>query len=207
MTITLPESLAGTWRPAGTRTGTTSVLVASITAETTLYEPIETASTLAQLGASDVPIRSLFAVDLAFSPPLSALGVSPRAVFSVAAPKARGQFVDTIEDEGFVVEGTRETHSFEAANGTEGRWFVLDVSYPVAPEVAAIGPDRLPAETHVAVWPTETTYGMAGGTTPLEVPADVAATIGEELRVEPDRDRERIAHLVRSIDPESSAEE
>ncbi|MFC4543017.1 hypothetical protein ACFO5R_13900 [Halosolutus amylolyticus] len=207
MTIALPASLAGTWRPAGTRTGTTSVLVASITAETTLYEPVGTASTLAELGASDVPLRSLFAVDLEFSPPLPSLGVSPRAVFSMAAPKARGQFVDTIEDEGLIVDGTRETHAFEAANGTEGRWFVLDVSYPIASGVAADGPDRLPAETHVAVWPTETTYGMAGGTTPLEMPADVAASIDGEISIDPERDRERIAELVRSIDPGATDEQ
>lgn len=205
MTTSLPESLSDAWRPAGTRTGKTSVLVASITAETTLYEPIESADALANLGASDVPLRSLFAVELTISPSLSAIGVSSADVLSTAAPKAKARFVDTIEDEGLVVEGTRDRYAFEAGNGTEGRWFVLDVSYPLASAVASTGgetdgTDRVPAETHVAVWPTESTFGMAGGTIPLERPADLEDAIAAELEVDPQRDRELIAELVRSID-------
>lgn len=203
MTTTLPESLADTWQPVGTRTATTTVLLASITAETTLYEPIETATVLTELGASEIPVRSLFAVDLTFSPPLSALGVSPKSVFPMAAPKAKTQFVSIIEEEGLTVDGTRETHSFEAPNGTEGKWYVLDVTYPVASELAPDGPDRLPAETHVAVWPTETGYGVAGGTVPLELPAPVAASIDGEIDVDPAADRERIAELIRSIGSDS----
>ena len=213
MSISLPESLADAWRPAGTRTATTNVFVASITAETTLYEPIETATALEELGASDVPLRSLFAVDLTFSPPLSAIGVSPADVLSMAAPKAKARFVATLENEGLIVEGTRDRHSFEADNGAEGRWFVLDVSYPLASAVApADGEnatnggddegDRLPAETHVAVWPTESAFGMAGGTIPLECPAEIRESVGDELAVDPQRDRERIAELVRSVGTE-----
>ncbi len=206
MTTALPESLAESWQAAGTRSGTSTVMVMSISAETTVYEPIETAASLAKLGASDMPVRSLFTVDMTFSPSLATFGVSPKGVFSMAVPKAKGQFVDIVEDEGLVVEGTRETHSFEAANGTSGKWFVLDVVYPLASELATEQTDRLAAETHIAIWPTETTYGMAGGTVPLELPAGVGDAIDGEIPVNPAADRERIAELVRSIDPETTDE-
>ncbi len=206
MTTALPESLSDRWRAAGTRTGTSTVMVISISAETTLYEPIETAASLAELGASDVPVRSLFTVDMTFAPSLSAFGVTPKGVFSMAAPKAKAQFVEIVEAEGLVVDGTRETHAFEAATGTKGKWYVLDVSYPIADELATEA-DRLAAETHIAIWPTETTYGMAGGTVPLELPAGVVDTVEASIAVDPAADRERIAELIRSIDPEPAGEE
>lgn len=204
MTIALPESLADGWRAVGTRTGTSTVMVIEISAETTLYEPLEQAARLAQLRASDVPVRSLFTVEMTFSPPLATFGVTPKSVFSLAARNAKDQFVDIVEDEGLVVEGTRETHAFEAATGEAGKWFVLDVSYPIAPELAADGADRLPAETHVAVWPTKTTYGMAGGTIPLDCPSGVADSIDVTVTIDPKTDRERIAQLIGSIDPEET---
>lgn len=205
MTSDLPESMAEQWTPVGTRTGRTSVLVASITAETTVYEPVAAERSLTGLGAGEMPARSLFAVDLTFAPPLSTVGVSPAAAFSTAAPKAKAQFVDTVEDDGLVVEGTRETLEFERDDGTAGRWYVLDASIPVA---SGTGDDdaAIDAETHVAVWPTETTYGMAGGTLPLSLPDDVAASL-EAGAVDPERDRETIAELVRRVGNESYPDE
>ncbi|WP_247002432.1 hypothetical protein [Halosolutus gelatinilyticus] len=200
MTIALPESLAETWRPVGTRTSTTTVLLASITAETTLYEPVETGPAVAELGASEVPVRSLFAVDLSFSPPLRSIGISPAGALSTAAPKARRQLVEVLVDDGIAVDGTRTERAFEAESGAEGRWYVLDVSYPLAPAVAANGPDRIAAETHVAVWPTDAAYGLAGGTVPLGLPDAVASSLSTVPPIDPDRDREAIAALVRSLD-------
>ncbi|ELY63544.1 hypothetical protein C490_16039 [Natronobacterium gregoryi SP2] len=193
----MPESLADAWQPLGTRTAETSVMMATITAETRLYEPVDTPAIRAS--DSKIPIRSLFGVDLSFSPPLGALGISPADVFSIAAPKAKRQFVSTIEDEGVIVEQTRDKHSFQASNGTTGRWFVLDVSYPLSAEATSAGAEQLPAETHVAVWPTTETFEMAGGTLPLEAPSELDRSVATELTIDPQRDRERIATLVRSI--------
>lgn len=203
MTSDLPESLAESWRPLGTRTGESSVLLASITAETTVYEPIEWAEQLATLGASEIPARSLFAVDVTFSPSLSELGMSPKAVFSKAAPKAKSQFVDTLEDEGLAVDDTRNTLEFEAANGAEGVWFVHDVGYPVESDLTATDDDRIDAEAHIAVWPTETSYGMAGGIVPLDGIDGTGDDLVERLDIEPERDRETIADLIRTIDFDS----
>lgn len=198
MTSALPESVAGTWQRAGTRTGESSVLLTSITAETTVYEPAETA--LSELGSSDIPVRSLFTVDMRFSPSLSSVGVSPASVLSKAAPKARSQFVDLVEDDGLVVEDTRETLSFERPDGTEGRWYVLDATYPLSPDLET-DRESLAAEANVAIWPTDDAYGMAGGTLPLEALAGFDA-----LEVDPERDRETIASLIRSVDPNGTSE-
>ncbi|RKD98300.1 hypothetical protein [Halopiger aswanensis] len=213
MTADLPASLSDSWRPAGTKTGESSVMVASITAETTLYEPLEPTE-LADLAASKIPLRSLFVVDLSVSPSLSTIGVSPSAVFEKAAPKAKNQFVDTVEDEGLVVEDTRDTLEFEGPNGEAGKWYVLDVSYPLegASESAddtdgddgQSETDRIAAEANVAVWPTDSSFGVAGGILPLE--NGVADVSDEAEAVAPDRDRDTIAELVERIDLEAESD-
>ncbi|WP_306053069.1 hypothetical protein [Natronococcus wangiae] len=195
MTIDLPESLAETWQPLGTRTGEASVLVASITTETTLYEPTD--STPSELGPSRIPVRSLFAVDVTISPSLSTIGVSPESALSKAAPKAKAQFVDALADEGLVVDGTRDTLEFEGPNGNAGTWYVLEAAYPVDPDVTANGTDRIATEAHVAVWPTDASYGMAGGVLPLES----SESSEVDLAVAPERDRETITELVRTVEP------
>lgn len=229
MALELPESLSDAWQRVGTRTAETTVMMATITAETTLYEPTEGAGPAAiDTGPSDIPLRSLFTVEMTFSPPLPSVGVSPASVFSMAAPTAKSQFVGTIEDEGLVVEGTRDTLEFEAPNGAAGKWYVLDVSYPLesgdgVPEAGA----TLPAEAHVAVWPTERSYGMAGGTVPLspdgegsdlesgplesladgdgsENPDDDSGSDRRgpdlEFDLDPGRDRETVAALIRELE-------
>ncbi|ADD04815.1 uncharacterized protein Nmag_1233 [Natrialba magadii ATCC 43099] len=205
MPTDLPSSLADAWQPLGTRSGSTSVLVASITAETTLYEPVDEPATAA-IGAGDIPVRSLFAVDLSISPPLSAIGIAPDAALSKAAPKAKSQFVDTVADDGLTVEETRDVLEFEGPNGAVGRWYVLDVSYTVDSEQVSNGTDQLAAEANVAVWPTAESYGVAGGVLPLESVVEQAADsagrseLESGLNVNPERDRETIATLIRSID-------
>ncbi|ELZ03368.1 hypothetical protein [Natrialba asiatica] len=220
MPTDLPAALAESWRPLGTRTGQTTVLVASITAETTLYEPAET-TPAASLGPSDIPLRSLFAVDLSISPSLSTVGIAPDAALSKAAPKAKAQFVETLTDEGLTVDGTRDTLEFEGPNGKAGRWYVLDVAYPI-PASASDQGDRergdggeteiesesadnatdgtrlthLDAEANVAVWPTETSYGVAGGILPLESITVASGTV----ETAPERDRETISELVRTVE-------
>ncbi|APX95116.1 hypothetical protein [Natronorubrum daqingense] len=198
----LPAALAESWHPIGTKTGESSVLVASIHAETTVYGPTEPADGIESLELLDIPPRSLFTVDLSISPSLSAVGVSPESVFSKAAPKAKSQFVETLEDEGLVVEETRNTLEFEATNGAAGAWYVLDAGYPVPLD----GDDRsttLGVEAHVAVWPLEETFGMAGGIVPLEANEHDAGSSKPEQKLEiaPGRDRETIAKLIRTVDP------
>lgn len=218
----LPATLAESWRPLGTKTGESSVLVASIHAETTVYGPTEPADGIETLESLDIPPRSLFTVDLSISPSLSAVGVSPESVFSKAAPKAKSQFVDTLEDEGLIVEETRNTLEFEATNGAAGAWYVLDAGYPV-PLDGDGRSTNLGVEAHVAVWPLEETFGMAGGIVPLEEPdgsvsaprgesdggvetnADNSPTAFGSFDLDPERDRETIAELIRSPSPAGTA--
>lgn len=200
MTVHLPASLADSWRAAGRRTGESTVLVASITAETTVYEPIDPADGVTALDGGTIPVRSLFAVDLSITPPLSSLGVAPASVLSQAAPKARSQFVETLEAEGLSVAEPRDTIQFEATNGEAGVWFVHDVGYPVGDDgrdagETEPGPARLEAEAHVAVWPLESTFGMAGGLLPRS-----SDGIDRPLDVAPERDRETVAELIRSLE-------
>ncbi|MWV40786.1 hypothetical protein [Natrialba sp. INN-245] len=196
----LPESLAETWTTLGTRVGETSVLVVSITAETTLYEPVDP-SPLADTVATEFPPRSLFAVDLEFSPSLSSVGISPESVRSKAASTARDQFVEMLADDGVVVEGVRDELEFDGPNGSAGTWSVLDVTYPVDADRTATDGDRVRAEAHVAVWPAETTFGVAGGTVPLE-DLDDAGLIEDRADAELERDRERVSTLVKELDLE-----
>ena len=206
MTFDLPEAVADSWRPLGTRTGETSAMLASITAETTVYERITPAAGVDALEASDIPARSLFVVDVTVSPSPDDLGLSTTSVFSKAAPKAKDQFIDTLESEGLAVDGTRNSLEFEASNGTEGSWYVLDVGYPVDAETDE-ETERIDAEAHIAVWPLESTFGMAGGVLPLEdgvrTEGGNSPTPGGELDVDPERDRETIAQLIRTIDFET----
>ncbi|NGM68052.1 hypothetical protein G6M89_03325 [Natronolimnobius sp. AArcel1] len=206
MPPSLPESLADSWQRAGTKHGESTVLIASINAETTLYEPTEPTA-LAAYGASAIPLHSLFVVDLSISPPLSAVGIAPEAAFSKAAPKARDQFIDTVESEGIRVEDTRETLAFEAPNDTEGRWYVLETTHPLSDDVQAetnIEADangHVPAEAHVAVWPTNSSFAVAGGTLPrpdgLEsLPDDLAA----EQAADPEAARDTISTLIQALD-------
>ncbi|ELZ01296.1 hypothetical protein C482_07376 [Natrialba chahannaoensis JCM 10990] len=201
MPTDLPSSLTDEWQLLGTRSGSTSVLVASITAETTLYEPVDEPATAA-IGAGDIPVRSLFAVDLSISPSLSTIGITPDAALSKAAPKAKSQFVDTVADDGLTVEETRDVLEFEGPNGAAGKWYVLDTSYAVEPDRTPDDVDRIAAEANVAVWPTAESYGVAGGVLPLESVADRAddSVDGLVLDVNPERDRETITTLIQTVD-------
>ncbi|MFP8951793.1 hypothetical protein ACLI4Z_02300 [Natrialbaceae archaeon A-arb3/5] len=201
MTPELPEPLAESWQSAGTRTGETSVLVASITAETTLYEPVDATGDgasqepLDEVVASKIPPRSLFVVDLTISPSLPSIGVSPAGVLETAAPKAKSQFVDLVEGDGLAVEGVRDRLEFEGPTGDAGIWYVMDMDYSLDSEQAGESAG-LRAEAHVAVWPTETTYGVAGGILPLEA-TDGSVTAPD---ADPERDRETISELVRTLE-------
>ncbi len=207
MPTSLPESLADSWQLAGTKTGESTVLIASINAETTLYEPTEPTA-LAARSASAIPLRSLFVVDLSISPPLSAVGIPPESAFSKAAPKARDQFIDTVESEGLTVDGTRETLAFEAPNGTEEmvrprETHPLSDDVQAEADIEAEANGHVPAEAHVAVWPTDSSFAVAGGTLPrpdgLEsMPEELTA----ETTVDPDGARDTISTLIQALDLE-----
>ncbi|RQH03372.1 hypothetical protein [Natrarchaeobius oligotrophus] len=223
----LPESLADSWRVSGRQSGETSVLLATISAETTLYEPTDPA--IEASGQNEFPPRSLFIVDLTFSPSLSSVGVSPAAFRSRAADEAGTQFVDLLENRGASVAGKRDELEFEGPNGAAGRWRIYDVTFPIGrygrdgggavpsagetddPSAAdsseriagnrggsADDGDRIRAEAHVAVWPTDHTYGVAGGTLPLEEPIREATEA--TLAIDPERDRETISEFVGNVE-------
>lgn len=210
MAVDLPDEFADSWRPVTTLTDERSVFVLSIAAETTVYGPASV--TDPAVVDADLPLRSLFVVDLTVSPPLPTVGVTPTGVLSMAAVQAKNRFVDAVEAEGLIVDGVRNTLAFESPSGSPGKWYVLDAAYPLAPD-RGDGLERIAAEAHVVVWPTETSFGVVGGTHPLETApfegpspdSDVgtdSSPVG--LEVDPERDRERIARLARAIDASSN---
>lgn len=238
MVTELPRSLADEWHAMGTDTDEMEFGVATVIAETTLYgresTRIERADLRLDLEADDpddendkrdggdIPIRSLFVVDLSSNPSLSAVGLAPTAVLGTAAEKATDFFVGRLEDDGIVVaDGTdRSASEFDRGDGTVGRWYTLSVSYPVvaAEAISESGDEaekstgsgaepgeahnhnpRIDAETHLAIWPTDDAYRMAGGTVPLRISDDAPAEIADALEVDAGRDREAILELVRTV--------
>ncbi|MCU4974718.1 hypothetical protein OB955_18525 [Halobacteria archaeon AArc-m2/3/4] len=250
MVSELPQSLAEEWHAVGTDTDEMEFGVATVTAETTLYERESTRVERADLrlgpgpdrdfesddgtdgerddsGGGDIPIRSLFVIDLTSSPSLSSVGLAPEAVLGTAAEKATDLFVGRLEDDGVVVAdgNDRAASEFDRGDGTVGRWYTLSVSYPVLTaerkreleDSAGTETDsetdelddhnpRIDAETHLAIWPTDDAYRMAGGTVPLRISDDAPAEIVDALEIDAGRDREAILELVRTVGLESAAE-
>ncbi|MFP9191630.1 hypothetical protein [Natronosalvus vescus] len=212
MTAALPESFRPGWRVVGTRTDRDTVAFVTITAETTVFEHRKTAEIL-EVTTSDLAVRSLLAVDLAFSPPLSILGAGPERLRSLVTSNATDRFVERLEDAGVAVLGERKTVEFDRGDGTAGNWYVFETAHPIAlsPDdgakrgdestaTAMDGQDhtRLATETHVAVWPTDASFAMAGGTLPLERPPKKGTSSDTTIEVDPERDRETIATFVRA---------
>jgi len=70
MALDLPPLVADDWRRLGDRTDERSLSLATVTAETTVFEHRPTADALERLrSGGDVPARSLFTVDLQITPP------------------------------------------------------------------------------------------------------------------------------------------
>jgi len=200
MPTALPPAFRESWRPIGTRTRESRLVMTSTTAETTLYEHVPTADTPGDRDPRpddrEIPVRSLFAIDLEITPSLPSMGVSPRAVLGMAAGHVKRQFVRNVEADGLCVDGEETTTDFERSDGTAGKRYVLSTSAPIDPH-AVCGDHSIPAETHVAVWPTARSYGVAGGTLPLSAPDGLE----DVLVVDPDRDRERILEFARTVTP------
>ncbi|SEW13992.1 hypothetical protein [Natrinema salifodinae] len=226
MVLDLPPSVADDWRRLGSRTDERSLSLATVTAETTVFEHRPTADALDQLRADgEIPARSLFTVDLSISPSLSLVGLSPDNALDKAAPKVREQFVDTLEDDGITVRGERASEYIDRPDGTVGHLTVLEVAYPTgsagsagqagesdatgsetaADEAAAAERPAIDAEAHAAVWPDDDAYVMAGGLLPLEAPD--ADLLGAALDVDPDRDREIVVDVFRRLELGSAADD
>lgn len=213
MTIDLPPAVADDWRRRVSRTDERSLSLATVTAETTVFEHLPTADALERLREDgDIPARSLFTVDLRISPSLSILGLSPGDALEKAAPKAREQFVETVEDDGIDVGDERTTEYIDRPDGSIGHLTVFEVAYPTDSGTAADGGEStddgdgtatdaatIDAEAHVAVWPAADAYVMAGGILPLEAP-DGADLLAAALDVDPARDREAIVDLFRGLE-------
>jgi|GEM_PF-508041 hypothetical protein len=230
MALDLPPLVADDWRRLGDRTDERSLSLATVTAETTVFEHRPTADALERLrSGGDVPARSLFTVDLQITPSLSTIGLEPAAALEMAAPKAREQFVDTIEDDGIAVGAERASEYIDRPDGAIGHLTVLEVAYPtdsdasVTDDAEAVADDgeradggdatgetpttaTIDAEAHVAVWPAADAYVMAGGVLPLESP-DGADLLAAALDVDPARDREAIVDLFRGLDLEGAADD
>ncbi|MCU4751096.1 hypothetical protein OB919_03720 [Halobacteria archaeon AArc-curdl1] len=213
MSTALPSEFADEWRQTGTRRERGSIMVLSVVAETTLYEHRETATAMDDVDTTLSP-RSLYRIDLEIHPPLSALGVTPEGVFSMAAGKAKGRFISMIESEGLLIDGERKVVSFDRGDGVAGKWYVFESRYPLATETSENAgnssdsssdtpgtggenslADGITTETHLAIWPAGNSYAMAGGTFPLEAPPGLEST----FQVDPNADRETIAAFVRAM--------
>ncbi|WP_226480523.1 hypothetical protein [Natrinema amylolyticum] len=211
MAIDLPPAIADDWRRLGSRTDERSLSLATVTAETTVFEHRPTADALERLRTDgDIPARSLFTVDLDISPSLSVVGLDPGDALEMAAPKVRDQFADTLEDDGIDVGAERTTEYIDRPDGAVGHLTVLEAAYPVDSDAAADGgdeadgePETIDAEAHVAVWPAADAYVMAGGILPLEAP-DGEDLLAAALDIDPARDREGIVDLFRGLELEGS---
>lgn len=210
MTLELPPSVREAWCAAGARTTDGRVMIATVTAETTVFEPVtgrvddELANRTGDEPADgpSIPPRSLLTVDLSFSPPLSSLGVDPAGALGTAAPKASDRVVDVLEDEGIAV-GTEEiAEALERADGTTGRRTVHALEYPVSGRTAdggstaEDGAETIDAELRLCVWPTEASFALAGGIVPLSAPD------GGDVR--PERDRETVRTVMERTGLEGS---
>ncbi|MDF9744593.1 hypothetical protein [Natrinema salsiterrestre] len=209
MAIELPPALADDWHRHGGRTDERSLSLATITAETTVFEHRATGDALERLrDDGEIPARSLFTVDLRFSPPLSVVGLSAADALETAAPNAREGFVETLEADGIAVGDERASEFIDRPDGSIGHLTVFEIAYPTDSGVAADGgtdtdtdPATIDAEAHVAVWPAGDAYVMAGGVLPLEAP-DGADVLAAALDVDPARDREAVVDLFRGLDLE-----
>ncbi|OAQ52275.1 hypothetical protein HTG_11680 [Natrinema mahii] len=212
MAIDLPPAVADDWHHVGGRTDDRSLSLATITAETAVFEHRPTADALERLRADgDVPARSLFTVALAISPSLSAIGLDPGDALELAAPKARDGVVETLADDGIDVGAERANEYIDRPDGAIGHLTVLEAAYPVDSTAAADGgspdddPATIDAEVHVAVWPDGESYTLAGGLLPLE--AAGSDLLAAALDVDPARDREAIVDLFRGLDLESTGDD
>ncbi|WP_254525161.1 hypothetical protein [Natrinema caseinilyticum] len=213
MAIDLPPTVADDWHRVGRRTDDRSLSIATITAETTVFEHRPTADAIERLRPDgDVPARSLFTVDVRVSPALETIGLSAADALETAAPAAREQFVDTVERDDITVRGERATEFIDRPDGVVGHLTVLEVAYPIDPSTASESDDTaaatasIAAEAHVAVWPAADAYVLAGGLVPLEGP-DGADLLAAALDVDPARDREVIVDLFRGLDLGAAAGE
>jgi len=197
MTDGLPPELRERWTRAGSREDRIEVALWTIETETTVYDHRETP----HLDGSTIQPRALLSIELTLSPPLSLIGISPSKAFSIARGAARDRFVSMLEAEGIEVRGQRKQVAFDRGDGEAGRWFVFETTQQAA-EV------QIETETHVAVWPTATSFRMAGGTVPLESPVSTGMsdasqsekpTEENQFVVDPETDRERIATFVRHV--------
>ncbi len=214
MAIDLPPAVADDWRRVARRTDDNSLSLATITAETTVFEHRPTADALERLRADgDVPARSLFTVDVRIDPSLESLGLDSTDALEVAAPKAREGVVDTLEDDGVAVRGERASEYIDRPDGAVGHLSVLEVEYPIdsantADDDGSTADDTdaatIDAEAHAAVWPAADAFVVAGGLLPLEAPD--AELLAAALDVDPARDRERIVDLFRGLPLESGGD-
>ncbi|MDS0476425.1 hypothetical protein [Natrinema sp. 1APR25-10V2] len=213
MAIDLPPTVADDWRRVARRTDDNSLSLATITAETSIFEHRPTADALERLRTDgDVPARSLFTVDVRIDPSLESLGFDSTDALEVAAPKAREGVADTLEDDGIAVRGERASEYIDRPDGAVGHLSVLEVGYPIdsanAPDDGSTTDDTeaatIDAEAHVAVWPAAAAYVVAGGLLPLEAPD--AELLAAALDVDPARDRERIVDLFRGLPLESGGD-
>ncbi|SER17990.1 hypothetical protein [Natrinema salaciae] len=216
MAIDLPPAVVDDWRRLDRRTDERTLSLATVTAETTIFEHRPTAEALERLRADgDIPARSLFTVALDISPSLSAIGLSPADALEMAAPKAREGFVETVEDDGIAVGEKRASEYIDRPDGSVGHLTVFEVAYPTDSGTAtgaasADGGDdvedaAIDAEAHVAVWPAADAYVLAGGLLPLETPdSDLLAAA---LDVDPARDREAIVDVFRGLELESGTDD
>ncbi len=203
MSTPLPEPFCEAWRPIGTRRRKSRFALVSSVAETTLYEHGPTTDALGgSLTAGEISVRSLFAIELTMTPSLPAMGVTPEAVLGMAASQVKRQVARSVEAEGLIVGDQRHSTSFERADGTVGRHSVLESTARLECGVAD-GTVTIDAETHAATWPTATSYGVAGGTLPLEAPPGFE----DALDVDPERDRETILEFAATVVPGGKGED
>lgn len=214
-----PESMGDAWTLSLTQQETALELpFFTIEAANAVFDH-ESAAAATDHAVADIGVapRAAFASTLTFSRSLPALGVDPadRRVFGFARRYARREFADSVREDGLTdVERTGD-RPLERVDGPDGRAFRYEAAYPFAADAllteSASGRLLVATTVWAAIWPTENSYAMAGGIYPTEdfpaavdrqVPGGTLAT-NVRLNPDPDRDRERLFDLLRTLSAEA----
>jgi hypothetical protein len=132
----------------------------------------------------DQSMRALFTTGLSFDPRLPG-SETPDRLLGVAARYAGREFQRSLTEDGLAdVERTGST-DLRVRGRRTAKAFQYDAGYPLDVGAAGgAGQPHLAVRVWAAIWPTETSFGMAGGIYPLE---DLATALaGSDPDREPD---------------------
>jgi hypothetical protein len=146
--------------------------------------------------------RAVFTTGLSFSRDLPG-EETPKKVLGIAAKYASREFKKSLAEDGLVNVRQTGSQDLRLRGRRTAKAFQYDANYPISG--AAVGvPDANPElkiRVWAALWPTRTSFEMAGGIYPLEDLAEAVARAGGETDVtveaQPGGDRRLVLDRIR----------